>query len=609
MPDKRIEEKELFEHATSAALKTIAGDKELEVEFSGELEKINNTNITLPALPEQVTPYDISKTRGKADSIALRHKYHDINIHKKFSYNNSHVQNIFNSLEQARYESMGSKNMMGIEANLENILKEECIEHGYEICSDTTEAPLDQAVYFKAREALTGAPPPIEAKGLMNIWKDWLEQNLSNETLKNLAPYINNQEDFSEKTMNLLAQIDLPSDSNTGDKSLRTGESDNTETDSGSDTKETDSIDDQSLGTSISDQLSGDGSASEELIQLAASLDNNEKILTGESVGEQPSYAQSFQEDSNFLGEYHTYTTQFDEIIHAKELSTPDELKRLRQSLDQQLKPLQNIITRLANKLQRRLMAQQSRSWSFDQEEGILDSTRLSRVIANPSTPLSYKTESDIKFRDTVVSLLIDNSGSMRGRPITVAALSTNILARTLERCGVKVEILGFTTRAWKGGASREKWISDGKPTHSGRLNDLRHIIYKEADAPWRHARNNLGLMLREGLLKENIDGEALLWAHNRLSNRPEQRKILMVISDGAPVDDSTLSANNSNYLELHLRAVIDWIETKTPIELTAIGIGHDVTRYYKNAVTIMDVTELGGVLVDNLAELFKVRD
>ncbi len=304
--------------------------------------------------------------------------------------------------------------------------------------------------------------------------------------------------------------------------------------------------------------------------------------------------------------EHKIYTTEFDEVVQAGELCDAGELARLRKMLDKQLTQLQGVITRLANRLQRKLMAQQRRSWDFDLEEGLLDSARLSRVVANPTWPLSYKQETETEFRDTVVCLLIDNSGSMRGRPITIAAMSTDILARTLERCGVKVEILGFTTRTWKGGSSREKWLADGKPPEPGRLNDLRHIVYKQADAPWRHSRNNLGLMLREGLLKENIDGEALLWAHGRLMKRPEQRRILMVISDGAPVDDSTLSTNQGNYLEQHLREVIDWIENHTPIELTAIGIGHDVTRYYKRAVTLVDADELGGALTDKLAELFE---
>jgi cobaltochelatase CobT len=303
---------------------------------------------------------------------------------------------------------------------------------------------------------------------------------------------------------------------------------------------------------------------------------------------------------------YRAFTTQFDEVIDAAELCDADELTRLRHMLDQQLSHLQAVVAKLANRLQRRLLAKQNRSWNFNLEEGLLDAARLPRVIVNPELPLSYKQESDTEFRDTVVSLLIDNSGSMRGRPITVAAMTGDILARTLERCGVKVEILGFTTRMWKGGQSREHWIAGGKPSNPGRLNDLRHIVYKSADAPWRRARKNLGLMLREGILKENIDGEALLWAHNRLIGRPEQRKIMMVISDGAPVDDSTLSVNPGNYLEHHLRQVIDWIELRSPVELIAIGIGHDVTRYYRRAVTLVDVEQLGGTVLEQLAALFE---
>jgi cobaltochelatase CobT len=303
---------------------------------------------------------------------------------------------------------------------------------------------------------------------------------------------------------------------------------------------------------------------------------------------------------------YTAYITAFDEIVAAEDLCDAEELSRLRAQLDQQLSHLQGVVARLANRLQRRLLAKQTRSWDFDLEEGILDAARLSRVVLDPFHPLSFKQERETDFRDTVVGLLIDNSGSMRGRPITVAAMSADILARTLERCGVKVEILGFTTRAWKGGNAREKWVAQGKPPNPGRLNDLRHIVYKSADAPWRRSRKNLGLMLREGLLKENIDGEALLWAHSRLIARTEQRRILMVISDGAPVDDATLSANPGNYLARHLRDVIEWIETRSPVELTAIGIGHDVTRYYRRAVTIVDAEELGGTLIGNLSDLFE---
>mgnify|MGYP000344890487 CR=1 FL=1 len=304
---------------------------------------------------------------------------------------------------------------------------------------------------------------------------------------------------------------------------------------------------------------------------------------------------------------YKAYSTAHDEVVDAEALCEVDELERLRHQLDQQLAHLQGVVSRLANRLQRRLMAQQNRGWDFDLEEGILDAAKLARIVSTPSTSLSFKQEQDTDFRDTVVTLLIDNSGSMRGRPITIAALSADILARTLERCGVKVEILGFTTRQWKGGQSRERWVDSGKPPKPGRLNDLRHIIYKSADAPWRRARRNLGLMMREGLLKENIDGEALMWAHDRLLRRPEDRRILMVISDGAPVDDSTLSVNQAGYLEGHLRKVIDWIEKQSPVQLAAIGIGHDVTRYYKRSVTIMDVEQLGGTIIEQLADLFEV--
>ncbi len=351
-----------------------------------------------------------------------------------------------------------------------------------------------------------------------------------------------------------------------------------------------------------------DGEAGEDTSEAEGEEEQSDGEMGEEGEGMQPVRPNRPWTDLPEDFDYTQFTEKFDEVIAAPELCDTEELDRLRAYLDSQLTGLQSIVTKLANRLQRRLMAQQNRSWDFDQEEGMLDAARLARVVVSPGHSLSYKMERDTEFKDTVVTLLIDNSGSMRGRPISIAAISADILARTLERCGVKTEILGFTTRAWKGGQSREAWLADGKPQQPGRLNDLRHIIYKQADEPWRRARRNLGLMMREGLLKENIDGEALLWAHNRLIMRPEDRRILMVISDGAPVDDSTLSVNNAGYLEQHLRKVIEWIEKQSPVQLAAIGIGHDVTRYYKRSVTIMDVEQLGGTIIEQLAGLFEVE-
>jgi cobaltochelatase CobT len=457
-----------------------------------------------------------------------------------------------------------------------------------------------------AREALTGAPPPREAKRMVDMWRASLNDQVQTD-LSHLGDVLEDQRAFAKAVRKLLADLDMDLGAEDVEASDQSDDSDDQD-------NQDDSEDSQGEGgekQTAESEASADGQKGEEgeddsqetLAEASADMQSD----GGEEEPGRPGRPPQF-DDKRGRNEptYHAFSTQFDEVIEAFELCDPDELSRLRQLLDQQLSHLQAVVAKLANRLQRKLLAQQSRAWEFDLEEGLLDSARLTRVIVNPLTPLSYKREKEMEFRDTVVTLLIDNSGSMRGRPITVAAMSADILARTLERCGVKVEVLGFTTRMWKGGQSRERWIAAGKPANPGRLNDLRHIVYKSADAPWRRARKSLGLMLREGILKENIDGEALLWAHNRLIGRPEQRKILMVISDGAPVDDSTLSVNPGNYLERHLRDVITWIEKQSPVELTAIGIGHDVTRYYRRAVTIVDAEQLGGAMLERLAELFE---
>jgi cobaltochelatase CobT len=464
--------------------------------------------------------------------------------------------------------------------------------------------PLVTALSLLARDRMDPASVPESAQKILDLWRDTLGQE-AERALTELASSRADQTTYTRAARKLLAALDL---AEAETDSAEDDESDGGE-DGGEETSQQDNSGD-SDGESQSEEnamLAAQPEMAEgDAVEQDSEDDSDSQDASAETddapAGPQQRRAAAATDDAT---SYRAFTRQFDEEVSADALCDPEELSRLRQQLDQQLQHLHAVVAKLANRLQRRLLAQQTRAWEFDLEEGMLDSARLSRIIVDPLLALTYKRERDTDFRDTVVTLLIDNSGSMRGRPITVAAMCGDILARTLERCAVKVEVLGFTTRAWKGGQSRESWVAAGKPALPGRLNDLRHIIYKAADTPWRRARKNLGLMLREGLLKENIDGEALLWAYRRLLARPEHRRILMVISDGAPVDDSTLSVNSGNYLERHLRDVIRDIEARELVELIAIGIGHDVTRYYRRAVTIVDAEELGGTMMRKLTELF----
>ena len=540
--------------------------------------------------------------RGAADSLALRLRYHDDAVHAERVPGSPLARAVFEAVEQARVEALGARRMVGVAANLSAMLDEQYRRQGFERITERTESTMAEAVRLLTREALTREPPPPAARRSSICGGPWLEGKIAKD-LGELDRTILDQDAYARATRRLIQDLDLD-----------LGEvDDSSENDEQQEGEEGDS-DNQSEGESATSgaQPSPDGSPADGAAEDAAGCRRSRadgEMMPGASDDDpgrpgRPGQMPRGRADDTAI--YRAFSTSSDEVVEADELCDPDELARLRQLLDQQISHLQSVIARLANRLQRRLLAKQTRAWEFDLDEGILDAARLSRVVANPILPLAYKRERETDFRDTVVTLLIDNSGSMRGRPITVAAMSADILARTLERCAVKVEILGFTTRAWKGGQSRERWIAAGKPANPGRLNDLRHIVYKPADAPWRRARRNLGLMLREGILKENIDGEALAWAHNRLLERTEQRRILMVISDGAPVDDSTLSVNPGNYLEKHLREVIHEIERLGEVELTAIGIGHDVTRYYRRAVTIVDAEQLGGVMLEKLAELFE---
>jgi cobaltochelatase CobT len=598
---------ERFKRATGAAIRAIAARNDISATFSpgGRGLVGNEARLSMPArdLPAE----DRMQVRGEADAIALRLRYHDAAIHARQRPSNMAAREIFDAIEQARCESLGMRRMAGVAVNLDAALEKHCRKRGYTRALTREDAPLSETLQMLAREAMTGTPPPRAARALIDAWRTSFDNAVLHDLVQ-LNRQAGNQRAFAQTVRRLLSHLEL--DLGAEDEPLNEEETEGQDDASENDPSQAkgDGGDDGTAEPSRTlDGQRGEASEAEGTEEQPAEADGDMQPGAGDEEPGRPGRPPRFDGRNTRPEEdrYHAFSAEFDEIVEADQLCDPDELARLRHLLDQQLAHLQGVIAKLANRLQRRLLAKQTRAWEFNLEEGILDSARLARVVANPLHPLTYKQEKEMEFRDTVVTMLIDNSGSMRGRPITVAAMSGDILARTLERCGVKVEILGFTTRMWKGGQSRERWIAAGKPAGPGRLNDLRHIVYKAADAPWRRARKNLGLMLREGILKENIDGEALLWAHNRLIARPEQRRILMVISDGAPVDDSTLSVNPGNYLERHLREVIQYIETRSPVELVAIGIGHDVARYYRRAVTIVDAEQLGGTMTEKLAELF----
>jgi len=600
---------ERFKRATAAVMRAIAERADLTASFAAGQFGMSGTEAKLPLPGREMPENEVAVTRGSADALALRIRHHDDRVHKREVPTGDAARGIFEAVEQARVEALGAKRMSGCALNLSAALNERARERGYARIRKREDAPLAEVLSLLAREAMTGQVPPPQARSMVDLWRPFLDERVRSDLIQ-LAKVMDSQSDYARVVRKLLTDLEVDLGAESADASDNEGNSEGDRNkDDMDETRGEDGEKQSGEAQATMQGQPGDAGQEGEESGALAEADSDTIAGTGEEESPRPGRPRRPEFDRrNDRGEppYRAYTREFDEVVAAETLCDPDELTRLRQLLDQQLLHLQGVIAKLANRLQRRLLAKQSRAWDFDLEEGLLDSARLSRVVVNSMYPLSYKVEKDTEFRDTVVTLLIDNSGSMRGRPITVAAMSADILARTLERCGVKVEVLGFTTRMWKGGQSREKWIAAGKPANAGRLNDLRHIIYKAADAPWRRSRKNLGLMLREGILKENIDGEALLWAHERLLARTEQRRILMVISDGAPVDDSTLSVNPGNYLEKHLREVIDWIETRSPIELLAIGIGHDVTRYYRRAVTIIDAEQLGGVVMEQLAALFE---
>jgi cobaltochelatase CobT len=597
---------EPFKRAVTGCLRAIARKPELEVAFAAERPGIVAGKARLPEPPRKLSGGEAAIVRGHADSIALKLACHDPRVHRKLVPGGQQARAVFEAVEQARVEAIGARRMSGVANNLTAMLDDRFHRGKFDQVTDRADAPIEEAVALMVRERLTGQAPPAAARKLVDLWRPLIEDRAGRD-LDRLERLIENQARFGDAIHDLLDALDMGEDRSTesDEEEGEEGEQDRRKEESGEDGEGADAEDTQTrideadvAGEDVSD------STAEAAEALSAEMADDAEMGDSEAPAE-PRRPRRHGQNEPRGPDYRPFITKHDETVAAEDLCEPEELERLRGYLDKQLSHLQGVVARLANRLQRRLMAQQNRAWEFDLEEGLLDPARLSRVIVDPLHPLSFKHEKETSFRDTIVTLLLDNSGSMRGRPITVAATCADILARTLERCGVKVEILGFTTRAWKGGQSREAWLAAGKPANPGRLNDLRHIIYKSGDAPWRRARRNLGLMMREGLLKENIDGEALDWAHKRLLGRSEQRKILMMISDGAPVDDSTLSVNPGNYLERHLRWVIEEIETRSPVELIAIGIGHDVTRYYRRAVTIVDAEELGGAMTEKLAELF----
>lgn len=598
---------EPFKKALAEATRVMADDPELGVTYSVDPPGMTADQLRLPQVSRRMTPEEVLIARGTADAYALRRRFHDEGVFARYAPHGQMARDLYDAMETARCEAVGARAMPGTAGNIDAKIGVEAERRGYGRIDTASEAPLAVAAGYLIRQLATGRELPQGAQNVLDLWREHLEGSAA-ETLPGLETCLDDQASFARFARRIIDDLgygdQLGDDPDEADEESEPEEAAADEEEQPQDGEEEEDGQEEADAAPEQEQQTQEDPAEAQVTMddaAEAELGEEAELPEGEAPLEPPPPAPPSEADPT----YSVFCAEFDEEIHAAELADAAELERLRAYLDQQLEPLKGAVSRLANKLQRRLQAQQNRSWEFDREEGILDAGRLARVVANPTTPLSFKVETDTEFRDTVVTLLLDNSGSMRGRPISIAAICADVLARTLERCAVKVEILGFTTRAWKGGQARERWLAEGRPAGPGRLNDLRHIVYKSADAPWRRSRDNLGLMMKEGLLKENIDGEALEWAHRRMAARGEARKIMMVISDGAPVDDSTLSVNPSNYLEKHLRDVIAMIERRKMVELIAIGIGHDVTRYYDRAVTITDVEQLAGAMTEQLAALF----
>ena len=593
--DKKELLRERFKSAISSAVKAISENFDLEIKFGSNITSKKNS-LNLPEVINLKNLQDFTNLRAFADSEALRIKYTDKKIYLENEPEGSMGKALYAIAEKIRYEKIGSNKLKGIKNNITQCYENKFRKKKIEEIKTEADVPITEAFELYLRSHFFKIKQNNSTKKVLNYWKDLLDKNLKKNLIE-LDSSIENQSKFGQLVADLIENLDFEdSDSKEKEEKKET-------------TKEDNSLSEKNDKENDPSQKEEGQSSDYDLNSFESSNENddfNQKEM--KEVMGNPSLMR--KNKKNLLKEkYKVFTNEFDAVQNAEELENENEIARLRKNLDHQLTNLQDLVAKLANKLQRQLLAKQNRSWEFDLEEGMLDVSKLSRVVVDPFHPLSYKMEKKIEFKDTIVTLLIDNSGSMRGRPISVAAICADILSRTLERCSVKVEVLGFTTKNWKGGKSRDKWNLENKPKNPGRLNDLRHIIYKAADTPWRQSKKNLGLMLKEGLLKENIDGEALLWAFKRIAIRKEERKILMVISDGAPVDDSTLSVNSGDYLEKHLKQTVKWIEENSNIEILAVGIGHDVTRYYKKAIKINDVQELGDVMINQLTKLFAEKN
>ena len=605
-PKKKEAPTEPFKRVLGLCARAIAADGEMQVTYAPGKPELDGKAMQLPEPSRTPSKKEIAVIRGWADSLALTAAMHDEKLHKRLVPGAGPARSVFEAVERARVEAIGCNRMQGMASNLTAKVEDQYAHGRFAHVTERAEAPIEDALSLIVRERLTGLKPPASAQALVDLWRPWIEERAAT-TLEKMGDAATSQTKFGRLMRDMLRDLELSEELADGEK--EEGESDDEQQPDGGESESQDSDEGAEADEQPNDEQQAEGEEGE--TTEASDAGETEDFDLDAEGDESAETNEPWRPNTSVLDDperfgYKVFNKTFDEEIEAADLSTPDELERLRAFLDKELRNLSGAVSRLANRLQRKLLAQQNRAWDFDLEEGQLDTARLTRVVIDPMHALSFKHERDTDFRDTVVTLLIDNSGSMRGRPIMVAACCADILARTLERCGVKVEILGFTTRAWKGGQSREAWLAAGKPAAPGRLNDLRHIVYKRADSPWRRSKQSLALMMREGLLKENIDGEALAWAHNRMLGRSEHRRILMMISDGAPVDDSTLSVNTGCYLERHLRQVIEEIENKSPVELIAIGIGHDVTRYYRRAVTITDPSELAGAMTDKLVELFE---
>ncbi len=588
----REDKSDILKRALAVTLKALGRKPDLEVAFSTTTGFSPLGRVKLPDIPPDCDPQSLFEARGAADSAAFFYAFHSPDLAATQAPQNPTARAVFDALERARCEAFGGRSLSGALRNMQIFYEHKVAQAGWDKATVMMQIPAAEAVHLLALQHFSGRALPAGATQAAALWRTYLYEK-GGPFMDGLAASLSDQSAFGQIALRLLETLSfVPPEADDPDSEPAPKPSDPDE----------DAPDQDEAAQESEDE--GQASATTDADEDAATEEQDKP--SPESDGGMPDESDSFTDYLAPPTTYRIFTSLYDETVEADQLCDPAELAHLRGLLDRQVRRWRRSITRLANRLQRRLQAEQLRSWDFDLEEGILDAAKLARVVTNPLQPLSFKQEKETTFRDTVVTLLIDNSGSMRGRPITLAAISADILARTLERCGVKVEILGFTTRTWKGGRAREDWLRADRPTFPGRLNELRHIVYKAADAPWRRVRRHLGLMLREGLLKENIDGEALLWACQRLRGRLERRKILMVISDGAPVDDATLAVNPQNYLDEHLKSVIAWIEKTKPVELAAIGIGHDVTRYYSRAVTISDAEQLGGTMTEQLAALFE---